>query len=94
MIPIMFDVLLDVRNTFESGILGNPVLLGIFILGVLFALLLVCRVPPLFAFLLLIPASYGLHQINMLGVTWFWGIIVMILGILLFRIIIEFMGKE
>ena len=94
MMPIMFDVLLDVRNMIEGGVAGGATLFGIGILMALFIGLLVCRVPALFAFLLIVPASYGLYKIQMLGVAWFWGVIVLILGILLAKIIFGFISRD
>ena len=94
MIPIMFDVLLDVRNMFEGDVLGHPTLLGLGILLILFILLMVCKVPPLFAFLLIVPASYGIFRIGLMGVAWFWGVVVLLIGILLARVILAFASKE
>jgi len=94
MIPIMFDVLLDMRNMLEGDVLGHPTLLGFGILLILFILLMVCRVPPLFAFLLIVPASYGLFRIGIMDVAWFWGVVVLMLGILLARVIMAFVSRE
>ena len=94
MIPVVFDVLLNVRDMLEGGVAGGPTLFGIGILMILFVGLLVCRVPALFAFLLIVPASYGLYRIQMLGVAWFWGVIVLILGGLLARVIFAIISRE
>jgi len=94
MIPIVFDVLLDVRNMLESGVAGGPTLMGIGILMTLFILLLVCRVPAMFAFLLIVPAAYGLYLTHLIGVAWFWGVIVLILGILLTKVLLAMVSRE
>ena len=94
MILVVFDVLLNVRNMMEGGVAGGPTLFGIGILMALFIGLLACKVPAMFAFLMIVPAALGLYNAKLIGVAWFWGVIVLILGILLARIILAFISRE